>query len=100
MQTPSYTKVFQIEVTHYAAEGDEPAAYVAFCEELGLSLEADTLDALVQKIRPAAIELFELNVLPHFEREESVPRPAFNLNHLLGISDDGSDLLSGAHCVA
>lgn len=80
----NYAKIFQITVEKIEAEGDEPAGYVATNEELGLVVEADTLDDLAARACDLATELFRLNILPTLRAEATKVPPAFVLQHRLG----------------
>lgn len=95
-----YSKLFQIEVTHYPADGDDPAGFVAVNDELGLCIEVSTFDALLERVQPAAQELFDLNVLPTLREDVAASPPAFRLSHLLGDSGHGNDLLPKPGCFA
>ncbi|MGE0410196.1 MAG: DUF1902 domain-containing protein [Amphiplicatus sp.] len=79
----SYARIFQIAVDRVEAEGDEPAGYVATNEELGLVVEADSLDELAEKAAEMAGELFRLNILPTLREEATAVPPAFVLQHRL-----------------
>jgi len=57
-----YGKLFLIQVEEVKADGDDPAGHVATNDELGLVVEADTLDALKKRVTELAPELCELNV--------------------------------------
>lgn len=89
-------KVFEIRVVAVPQSDDEPAGFVATNDELGLVVEADSLDQLTHKIQEVAFDLFELNVLPtlNIESDREVV-PAFDLRHLLSGKDDGR-LLQGS----
>lgn len=90
-----YTKVFDIRVVALAPTDTDPAGFLATNDELGLVVEADTLDALVIKIDQVAMDLFELNVRPYLaELADHAVRPAFDIRHLLGGQSLG-ELLPG-----
>ena len=40
---------------------DEASVYIAICDEIGLALESESYDDLVQRVRDAVPELLELN---------------------------------------
>ncbi len=84
MSIRAYTKVFNIAVERIEAEGSEPAGYVATNEELGLVVEAASLDELAVRACELAAELFELNILPTLHEEAAALPPAFVLQHRLG----------------
>ncbi|MEM1103532.1 MAG: DUF1902 domain-containing protein [Pseudomonadota bacterium] len=85
---PEYKKVFEIRVVRVDAIDDEPAGFVATNDELGLVVEADSLDELALQIEAVAFDLFELNVLPKLREEMNREvKPAFAIKHLL--SDRG-----------
>ena len=89
------TKVFEIRVVWYPQEGNDPAGFVATNDELGLVVEAESLDQLTDRIREVAVDLFELNVLPTLQQESKREiRPAFDIRHLLSGNTCG-DLLPG-----
>lgn len=52
-----YGKLFLIQVEEVKADGDDPAGYVATNDELGLVVEADTLDALEKRVTELAPKL-------------------------------------------
>lgn len=83
-----FTKVFEINVVRVDADGIDPAGFVATNDELGLVVEADSLDSLADQIQEVAFDLFELNVLPQLQKEmEKEVKPAFSLRHLLSSSN-------------
>ncbi|MFN3313069.1 MAG: hypothetical protein ACK46Q_06355 [Hyphomonas sp.] len=89
------TKVFEIRAVWVPQTGEDPAGFVATNEELGLVVEAESLDQLARKIREVAFDLFELNVLPGLKGDSQREiRPAFDIRHLLG-GDSSGDLLPG-----
>jgi hypothetical protein len=75
-----YDKLFLIQVEEANADGDDAAGYVATNDELGLVVEADTLDALKKRVTELAPELYELNV----GGDPAAAKPAFVLQHALG----------------
>lgn len=88
-----YEKSFVIIVTEIPAGDNDLAGYVATNDELGLVVEADSLDALKHKVLEVAQDLFELNVLPSLRDEIASMPPAFVIQHALG-GRDGGDILS------
>lgn len=40
---------------------DEASVYIAVCDEIGLALESESYDKLIQRVRDAVPELLELN---------------------------------------
>ena len=89
-----YEKSFVILVENVPAENDDPAGYLATNDELGLAVEADTLDALVKRVCEVAPDLFELNVLPYLETETAKTPPAYIIQHAINSGDCGGDVLS------
>lgn len=83
-RTEAFRNHFHIVVEEVAATDSDPAGFVATNDELGLVVEADSLDELLAKVKETAPLLFELNVLPDLQNERENIRPAFNLSHLLG----------------
>lgn len=75
-----YGKLFLIQVEEVEANGGDPAGYVATNDELGLVVEADTLDDLKGRVEEVAPELYELNV----GADPNTAKPAFILQHALG----------------
>ncbi len=75
---------FIINVEWIPAEGADPAGYLATNDELGLVLEAASLDELAEKVLQVAPDLFELNVLPHLKDRAAEVPPAFVIHHALG----------------
>lgn len=89
-----YEKSFVILVEKIPAENADPAGYLATNDELGLAVEADTLDTLVNKVCEVAPDLFELNVLPYLETETAKTPPAYIIQHAISSGDCGGDILS------
>lgn len=89
-----YELTFLIEVENVEASNDEPAGYVATNAELGLVVEADSLDALKQKICEIAPDLFELNVLPKLRAESAKIPPAFVIHHAILSGGCDGEVLS------
>lgn len=85
----SYEKSFIITVDSFPAEGTDPAGYVATNDELGLVVEAASLDELARKILEVGPDLFKLNVLPNLEERAAKVPPAFVIHHALGNSNRG-----------
>ncbi len=40
---------------------DEAAVYIAVCDDIGLALESESYDKLIQRVKDAVPELLELN---------------------------------------
>ncbi len=40
---------------------EEASVYVAVCDKIGLALESDSYDSLIQRVKEAAPEMMELN---------------------------------------
>ena len=40
---------------------EEASVYVAVCDQIGLALESDSYDSLIQRVKEAAPEMMELN---------------------------------------
>jgi hypothetical protein len=75
-----YGKLFLIQVEEVEADGGDPAGYVATNDELGLVVEADTLDDLKARVSELAPELYELNT----GGDPKAAKPAFVLQYALG----------------
>ncbi len=90
-----FKKVFEIRVVDVPASDGDPAGYVATNDELGLVVEADSLDQLKVRIEEVAFDLFELNVLPKLRSDvDRDVLPAFDIRHLLNGGQSG-ELLPG-----
>ena len=85
-----------IDVAFLPAEGEESAGYLATCDEIGLVVEADDLDALVARVRAVLPDLLRETSRQRGSRTDPVlggkTSPTFELRHVL---IDGDGLLQG-----